>query len=98
SGEVLAEAFLAVEPELVDGVAAVVAGGQRVAEVVRADVLQDCLRELGRGRAAARWIGAIGARPGDRARIESRRQLEALLDLAEAARRAEDEAGAGGRL
>jgi len=96
--EVLAEAFLPLEPELVDAIAPIVPRCERVAEAVGADVLEHGLRELGRRGAAPRRIGAKGARPRHRARIEAGRQLEAFLDLADAARRAEDEARARGRL
>ena len=94
----LAEAGLAVEPELVDRVAAVFARRQRVVVAAVADVAQ---HQLGRAR-SRRCRGsparAQRARPGERARIEAGRQLQALLDLARAARRAQGVARIGLRL
>ena len=69
-GEVLAEAFLAIEPELVDGVAAVVARSERVAVALRADVLQQVLREL---RCASRR-----AAPDRRERLRAQASVRGL--------------------
>ena len=96
--EVLAEAFLAIEPELVDSVAAVLARRQRVAEAHVQNVLQQrlpscCALAPHHVRGVAESLG-----PGDRARIEARGELERVLQLARPARRAKNETRARGRL
>ena len=98
-GEVLAKALLAVEPELVDGMAAqlvaIEARRQRVAEAGGADVAQHRVGERGRIGLCISGLAAQRGGPLQRAGVVAGRQGQVVLQAQRGLARAMLEAGPG---